>query len=62
MGTQLFDRLQQLTPGSEVYRRILEVFERHTLSGVMARLVTEEDPGKRQELEERLREMLEEAS
>jgi hypothetical protein len=58
MGAHIFERLQQLTPGSEPYRRILETFERHTLSGVMARLVTEDDPQRKSELEEKLREIL----
>jgi hypothetical protein len=58
MEPQLFDRLQHLTPGSEKYRRILTLFERHTLSGVMARLLTEDDPTKRERLEVELREVL----
>lgn len=58
MEPQLFDRLQYLTPGSEKYRRILKIFDRHTLSGVMARLLTEDDPTKKQRLEEALREVL----
>lgn len=58
MDPQLFDRLQQLTPGSETYRTILQLFERHTLSGVMARLLTEDDEERRRQLEERLRELL----
>ena len=58
METQLFDTLQHLTPGSEKYRRILSLFERHTLSGVMARLLTEDDPASRERLEEGLREVL----
>ncbi len=58
MEPQLFDRLQYLTPGSEKYRRILSIFDRHTLSGVMARLLTEDDPAKRQRLEDALREVL----
>lgn len=58
MEPQLFDRLQQLTPGSEKYRRILKIFERHTLSGVMARLLTEEDAATKQRLEQTLREEL----
>ncbi|HEX2060321.1 MAG TPA: hypothetical protein VHK90_06240 [Thermoanaerobaculia bacterium] len=58
MEPQLFDRLQHLTPGSEKYRRILQLFERHTLSGVMARLLTEDDPNRKQQLEEQLRELL----
>ncbi len=60
MAAQLFDRLQLLTPGSEKYRRILRLFERHTLSGVMARLVTESDPEARQRLEDMLRRLLDE--
>jgi hypothetical protein len=60
MAPQLFDRLQLLTPGSEKYRRILRLFERHTLSGVMARLVTESDPEARRRLEETLRRLLDE--
>lgn len=58
MEPQLFDRLQQLTPGSETYRNILQLFERHTLSGVMARLLAEDDEERRKHLEERLRELL----
>lgn len=58
MEPQLFDRLQHLTPGSDKYRRILQLFERHTLSGVMARLLTEGDPDRKQHLEEQLRELL----
>jgi hypothetical protein len=58
MEPQLFDRLQYLTPGSDKYRRILKAFERHTLSGVMARLLTEEDPDTRQRLEQTLRDEL----
>jgi len=58
MEPQLFDQLQHLTPGSEKYRRILSLFERHTLSGVMARLLTEDDPAKRERLETELRELL----
>ena len=58
MGPQLFDRLQHLTPGSEKYRKILKLFDRHTLSGVMARLVTEDDPTNRDRLEELLHEVL----
>ncbi len=58
MEPQLFDRLQQLTPGSEKYRRILRMFERRTLSGVVARLLSEEDPATRQQLEQTLREEL----
>ena len=60
METHLFDRLQHLTPGSEKYRRILQLFERHTLSGVMARLVTENDTEMRRRLEETLRRLLDE--
>lgn len=58
MEPQLFDRLQHLTPGSEKYRRILSLFERHTLSGVMARLLTEDDPTDLERLEQGLREVL----
>jgi hypothetical protein len=58
MEPQLFDQLQHLTPGSEKYRRILSLFERHTLSGVMARLLTEDDAAKREKLEVELREVL----
>ncbi len=58
MEPQLFDRLQHLTPGSDKYRRILQLFERHTLSGVMARLLTEDDPANRQRLEEALQDVL----
>lgn len=60
METKLFDRLQHLTPGSEKYRRILRIFERHTLSGVMARLVTEHDLDTRRRLEDMLRRLLDE--
>jgi hypothetical protein len=58
MEPQLFDRLQHLTPGSEKYRKILKMFDRHTLSGVMARLLTEDDPTNRDRLEELLHEVL----
>jgi len=58
MEPQLFDRLQHLTPGSDKYRRILQAFERHTLSGVMARLLTEEDAAIKQRLEQTLRDEL----
>ena len=58
MEPQLFDRLQHLTPGSDKYRRILQLFERHTLSGVMARLLMEDDPDRKAEMEEQLRELL----
>lgn len=61
METQLFDRLQRLTPGSDKYRRILAHFERHTLSGVMARLLTENDPELRRHLEQWLRDLLQDA-
>jgi hypothetical protein len=60
MEPQLFDRLQHLTPGGDKYRRILKLFERHTLSGVMARLLMEDDPANRQQLEQALREVLSE--
>lgn len=58
MEPQLFDRLQHLTPGSEKYRKILKLFDRHTLSGVMARLLTEDDPTNRDRLEGLLHEVL----
>ena len=58
MEPQLFDQLQHLTPGSEKYRRILSLFERHTLSGVMARLLSEDDHTKRDALEAELRQVL----
>lgn len=58
MESKLFDELQHLTPGSEKYRSILRLFERHTLSGVMARLLTEEDPETRQRLQAALEEIL----
>ena len=58
MEPQLFERLQHLTPGSEKYRTILRIFDRHTLSGVMARLLTEDDPTNRQRLEQALKEVL----
>jgi len=58
MESHLFDKLQQLTPGSAKYRTILSLFERHTLSGVMARLLMEDDPAVRESLESQLRELL----
>jgi hypothetical protein len=58
MEPQLFDRLQHLTPGSDKYRRILRIFDRHTLSGVMARLLTEDDPTDKRRLEDALRDVL----
>jgi len=58
MEPQLFDRLQRLTPGSEKYRKILKLFDRHTLSGVMARLLMEDDPTNKQRLEAALQEVL----
>ena len=51
MDSKLFDRLQLLAPGTEKYRRILTTFERHTLSGVMARILVEDDPDTKQQLE-----------
>ena len=58
MEPQIFDRLQHLTPGSEKYQKILKAFDRYTLSGVMARLLTEDDPTNRDRLEGLLREVL----
>ena len=60
MEPQLLDRLQHLTPGGDKYRRILKLFDRYTLSGVMARLLMEDDPTNRQKLEESLKEVLNE--
>jgi hypothetical protein len=60
MEPQLFDQLQYLTPGGDKYRRILKLFDRHTLSGVMARLLMEDDPTNREKLETALREVLSE--
>jgi hypothetical protein len=60
MEPQLFDRLQRLTPGGDKYRRILKLFDRYTLSGVMARLLIEDDPTNRERLEQMLKEVLSE--
>jgi hypothetical protein len=51
MDSKTFDRLQLLAPGTEKYRRILETFERQTLSGVMARILIEDDPEQKRQLE-----------
>lgn len=56
----MFDRLQMLAPGTEKYRRILSAFERYTLSGVMARILMEEDPRKKRALEAAVEEILSE--
>lgn len=58
MESRLFERLQELTPGSEKYRRILSLVERRTLSGVIARLVNEEDQERRRALRESVEEIL----
>ena len=58
MESRLFERLQQLTPGCEKYRRILSLVERHTLSGVIARLVSEQDEDRRRSLRESVEEIL----
>ena len=60
MDPQLFDRLQLLAPGTEKYRRLLTTFERYTLSGVMARILVEDDPRTKEQLERRLAEILNE--
>ena len=58
MDPKLFDRLQLLAPGSEKYRRILSAFERQTLSGVMARILIEDDPAAKRDLELQVQEIL----
>ena len=58
MDPKLFDRLQLLSPGTEKYRRLLAAFERHTLSGVMARLLIEDDPDAKRHLEQQVEEIL----
>lgn len=58
MDPKLFDRLQLLAPGSEKYRRILSAFERQTLSGVMARILIEDDPAAKRDLELQVEEIL----
>lgn len=60
MDTKLFDRLQLLAPGTEKYRRILSTFERQTLSGVMARILIEDDPEKKRSMEDKVIEILNE--
>lgn len=60
MDPKLFDRLQLLAPGTEKYRRILATFERQTLSGVMARILIEDDPDKKRCMEDRVIEILNE--
>lgn len=60
MDPKLFDRLQLLAPGTEKYRRLLSTFERHTLSGVMARILVEDDPKKKEMLERHVAEILNE--
>lgn len=58
MDPKLFERLQLLAPGTEKYRRLLTTFERHTLSGVMARILIEDDPDTKRHLEEQVEEIL----
>ena len=58
MDPKLFDRLQLLAPGTEKHRKLLSTFERHTLSGVMARLLIEDDPDTKRHLEEQVEEVL----
>ena len=58
MDPKLFDRLQLLSPGTAKYQRLLMTFERHTLSGVMARLLIEDDPDRKRHLEEQVEEIL----
>lgn len=54
MDSKLFDRLQLLAPGTDKYRRILSLFDRHTLSGVMARILVEDDPEQKRRLEDQV--------
>ena len=58
MDPKLFDRLQLLAPGTDKYRRILSTFERQTLSGVMARILIEDDPEAKRQLEHQVEEIL----
>ena len=58
MDPKLFERLQLLAPGTEKYRRLLTTFERHTLSGVMARILIEDDPDTKRRLEEQVEAIL----
>jgi hypothetical protein len=58
MDTKLFDRLQLLAPGTDKYRRILSAFERQTLSGVMARILIEDDPDTKRSLEDQVEKIL----
>ncbi|HYC91889.1 MAG TPA: hypothetical protein VEO54_21940 [Thermoanaerobaculia bacterium] len=58
MDPKLFDRLQLLAPGTEKYRRLLMTFERYTLSGVMARILIEDDPDTKRHLEEQVETIL----
>jgi hypothetical protein len=60
MDAQLFDRLQLLAPGTEKYRRLLTTFERYTLSGVMARILVEDDPQRKEQLERQVADILNE--
>jgi hypothetical protein len=60
MDPQLFDRLQLLAPGTEKYRRLLSTFGRYTLSGVMARLLVEDDPQTKAQLEQYVADILNE--
>jgi hypothetical protein len=60
MDPQLFDRLQLLAPGTEKYRRLLTTFERYTLSGVMARILIEDDPQRKEQLERQVADILNE--
>ena len=60
MDPQLFDRLQLLAPGTEKYRRLLTTFERYTLSGVMARILVEDDPQTKERLERQVADILNE--
>jgi hypothetical protein len=58
MAPELFDRLQLLAPGTEKHRRLLSTFQRYTLSGVMARLLIEDDPDTKRQLEAQVEEIL----
>ena len=60
MDSKLFDRLQLLAPGTEKYRRILAMFDRQTLSGVMARILVEDDPAEKIRLEQQVEAILSE--
>jgi hypothetical protein len=61
MDPKLFDRLQLLAPGTEKYRRLLSRFERYTLSGVMARILIEDDPQTKEQLEQCVADILDES-